>query len=849
MSETVATTLNMDVTPTSSRIPLAGVLVMSFSSLLLELALTRLFSVTLFYHFAFLAISIALLGLGAGGVFAYIRKEWLTRWDAAVLGARLSLINSVLLLVVLEIDLLIPVSLKLTGWNFLKLTAIYLVSALPFFVIGLFFSVLFARSHQRITQLYAADLAGGALACVGVVPLLNLVGGPSTIIAAAAASAVAAVIWSRSRNSRRTAAIWAVLLAVVAVANYSGKLVDIVYAKGMRRNEPWVAYARWNALSRVEVDDQGVNKVIVIDADASTYLMNTDAKDMTPKWRHDLMAAPSSLANVLRPTGNYAIIGPGGGVDILRAVANGSPNVTGIEINPIIVNDIMRGRYADYTHHLYTRPEVHINVADGRSWVRNSREQYDVLQMTLVDTWASTAAGAFALSENNLYTTEAFREYFDHLKPDGFIAITRWEFTKPREALRVVSQAIAALSQLGVHDFARNFIVISDGPLSEDGRAVTVLAKKTSFTQDEEFAVLDHVQKYPNLYLLYTPSFELPAIYAADADVQDCTASAKRGSVTCRATEFLRQRRGSPQAAVVFREFIKGMLPEVTISTSPRGHYSTQREEFIADYPYNISPVSDNAPFFFFTVRIKDMLGSLTRGGGIAWKVNLGVVVLLMVLAISIVAVLAFLILPLLLSTRPAIGHGPSAMSLLYFIAIGLGFILAEMAFIQRFVLFLGHPTYALTVVIFMMLLASGAGSLLSRKWLPRTSRVWLPLTLTIALLTAYVFILPPLLRNLIGLPFALKVLVAGVVLVPLGLAMGMPFPTGLRALADAHQENNTIEWAWALNAASSVLGSVMAMLIAIQWGLGVTLACGAAAYLAALLLGRKVTHIGPASS
>jgi spermidine synthase len=874
MSETLITAPTTDVAPASDRTTLAGVLVMSFSSLLLELALTRLFSVTLFYHFAFLAISIALLGLGAGGVFAYIKKEWLTRWDAAVLGARLSLINSVLLLVVLEIDLLIPVSLKLTGWNFLKLTAIYLVSALPFFVIGLFFSVLFARSHQRITQLYAADLAGGALACVGVVPLLNFVGGPSTIIAAAAASALAAVIWTRgcptltdfgrvgSENqkskienrkspgfARVGIPIWAVLLALVAVANYSGKLVDIVYAKGMRRNEPWVAYARWNALSRVEVDDQGVNKVIVIDADASTYLMNTDAKDMTPKWRHDLMAAPSSLANVLRPTGNYAIIGPGGGVDILRAVANGSPNVTGIEINPIIVNDIMRGRYADYTHHLYTRPEVHINIADGRSWVRNSREQYDVLQMTLVDTWASTAAGAFALSENNLYTTEAFREYFDHLKPDGFIAITRWEFTKPREALRVVSQAIAALSQLGVHDVSRNFIVISDGPLSEDGRAVTVLAKKTPFTQDEEFAVLDHVQKYPNLYLLYTPSFELPAIYAADADVQDCTASAKRGSVTCRATEFLRQRRGSPQAAVVFREFIKGMLPEVTISTSPRGHYSTQREEFIADYPYNISAVSDNAPFFFFTVRIKDMLGSLTRGGGIDWKVNLGVVVLLMVLAISIVAVLAFLILPLLLSTRPAIGHGPSAMSLLYFIAIGLGFILAEMAFIQRFVLFLGHPTYALTVVIFMMLLASGAGSLMSRRWLSSPRRVWIPLVAVIVLLAAYVFILPPLLRNLIGLPFALKVLVAGVVLIPLGLSMGMPFPTGLRALADAHQENNTIEWAWALNAASSVLGSVMAMLIAIQWGLGVTLACGAAAYLAALLLGRTVTHLGPASS
>ena len=143
------------------------------------------------------------------------------------------------------------------------------------------------------------------------------------------------------------------------------------------------------------------------------------------------MAAPPALANVLRPHGDYAIIGPGGGVDVLRAVANGSPDVTGIEINPIIANTIMRGRYADYAFHLYERPEVHIHVTDGRSFVRNAKQQYDVVQMTLVDTWASTAAGAFALSENSLYTVEAFREYFEHLKPDGMIAVTRWEFQQP----------------------------------------------------------------------------------------------------------------------------------------------------------------------------------------------------------------------------------------------------------------------------------------------------------------------------------------------------------------------------------------------------------------------------------
>ena len=194
--------------------------------------------------------------------------------------------------------------------------------------------------------------------------------------------------------------------------------------------------------------------MIVIDADASTYIMNTDPHHWCQPIAPPDVGGPV-LANVLRPHGDFAIIGPGGGVDVLRAVANGSPNVTAIEINPIIANDIMRGRFADYTYHLYELPEVHLHVSDGRSFVRNSRDQYDVVEMTLVDTWASTAAGAFALSENNLYTVEAFREYFEHLKPDGMIAITRWEFAQPREALRVVSQAMEALRQMGVQDSRR----------------------------------------------------------------------------------------------------------------------------------------------------------------------------------------------------------------------------------------------------------------------------------------------------------------------------------------------------------------------------------------------------------
>ncbi len=290
-------------------------------------------------------------------------------------------------------------------------------------------------------------------------------------------------------------------------ANHSGRWIDVIYAKGELRDPSWVEFARWNAISRVEVDNQGGAKAVVIDADASTYIMNADPKQWQGTvWQKNLMAAPPALANVLRPHGDYAIIGPGGGVDVLRAVANGSNSVTGIEINPIIANTIMRGRYAAYSYHLYQRPDVHIHVTDGRSFVRNSRQQYDVVQMTLVDTWASTAAGAFALSENSLYTIEAFREYFEHLKPDGMIAITRWEFRQPREALRVVSVAMAALHQLGVQNPAANFMVISEGDLDEDGIPVAVLAKKSAFTPAEEQAVRAHLSANPALVALYLPS-------------------------------------------------------------------------------------------------------------------------------------------------------------------------------------------------------------------------------------------------------------------------------------------------------------------------------------------------------
>ncbi len=765
---------------------LAGLALTSFATLLLELALTRIFSVVLFYHFAFLAISIALLGLGAGGVFAYLLKSRLTNWDTRALAARLCMANAVVVALVLEIVLHVPVALNLSGKTFLRLTVLYMAAAVPFFLTGLLFSVVFARETQRIPRLYGADLGGGALACLAVVPVLNWLGGPNAILVSGFVLSLAAMIWADDSRMRRNAGLLTLALAGLVAANYSGRLIDVIYAKGSFRDPAWVEFARWNALSRVEVDKQGQAKTIVIDADASTYIMNADlAHWQGTAWEHNLMAAPPALANVLRPHGEYAIIGPGGGVDVLRAVANGSAGVTGIEINPIIANTIMRGQYADYSQHLYERPDVHIHVTDGRSFLRATPQQFDVVQMTLVDTWASTAAGAFALSENNLYTVEAFREYFEHLKPDGMIAITRWEFRHPREALRVVSVAMEALHELGVANPAQNFMVASQGPLNEDGIPVVVLAKKTGFTAAEEAVVSDHFKRYSELDPLYLPS----------------------------------QPGQNP-------------FSDLIASNDPQG--------FAGSYTFNVAPVHDNAPFFFFTLKPEQFFSRTKLHKGVDWKVNLGVLVLLLVLVISLFAVTAFLLVPLALRGRE---QRQSPQKLFYFVAVGLGYILVEIAFIQRFVLFLGHPTYALTVVIFLLMLSSGAGSLVSRRWLPRTEQGWLSLALVVVTLLLYVFLLPARLANWVGLDFVYRLLISGVLLVPLGFVMGMPFPTGLRALASAPvagfpaSPDNAVEWAWAMNAAASVLGSVLAMVVAIQFGLTATLACGAAAYFLALAL------------
>ena len=452
----------------------------TLATLLLELSLTRIFSVVFYYHFAFLAISIALFGLGAGGVLSYVVAAW-----PGTLYRKLgwiSLIDAGLAMLAVLFVLTRGASV-----GALEFGLIYFVTALPFLGAGIVVSLVVAETIERVDRVYFFDLLGAAGGCLALVLLLNTFGGPNTVIAVAVLFAAAGAIWftlAGMRAGRITSVFVGLLLTMLVIGNTKYRFLEVRYAKGEKLlNEQ---FTKWNSISRIGMARKDGGDMIFIDADASTGIANFDFSHLSPRDLANLLHQGPSIPYNLRPGAITLVIGPGGGWDISRALASGSHDVTGVEINPIIGTEIMREKYPQLSRNLYLRPDVHIHIEDGRSFVRRSTEKYQVIQATLVDTWASTAAGAFALSENNLYTVDAFRDYLSHLTDDGLLTFTRWGFDPPRESLRLVSLAIAALDQLGEHDAARHVLAGRAGApsdLSGWGAQDTVIISRKAFVR------------------------------------------------------------------------------------------------------------------------------------------------------------------------------------------------------------------------------------------------------------------------------------------------------------------------------------------------------------------------------
>jgi len=751
----------------------------TLATLLLELSLTRIFSVVFYYHFAFLAISIALFGLGVGGVFSYVVAGWSGSLFAKL--GRVSLANSILVLAAM-----LFVLTRGADISTFDLGVIYFTIALPFLGSGIIVSLVISDAIERVGRVYFFDLVGAAGGCLALVLLLNTFGGPNTVLAVSVLFAAAAAVWfslAGIKAGRIASVFIGLLFAVVVFANTSYHFLEVRYAKGQKLHAE--QFTKWNSISRIGMAKDGSGEMIYIDADASTGIANFDFDHLSASDLEALLHQGPSLPYNLRPGAKTLVIGPGGGWDVARALASGSHDVTGVEINPIIGTTIMRKLYPQLSHGLYLRPDVHIHIEDGRSFIRRSPEKYQVIQATLVDTWASTAAGAFALSENNLYTTEAFRDYLSHLTDDGLLTFTRWGFDPPRESLRLVSLAIEALDDLGEHDAARHVLAGRMGGKSDLagwGAQDTVIISRKPFS-DADIAHAREAFDSAHMSAIYLPG------------------DAARN------------------------EFSKLLLAKNPI-------------EYERNYQFDITPVSDNRPFFFYTVQPRDIAAYLLQSHGKAAdvKVNVALPKLFSALFVSIVAVIVILLLPpVLLGTR--LPHERSVRSfLLYFLAIGAGYILIEVALIQKFVLFLGHPTYALTVVIFSMLVSSGLGSFVSRKLVAdQNNRLVVVLAVAAGLVGVLAAIVQPVLTAGIGLPLGAKVVATVLMIAPAGFAMGIPFPTGLRLLEKRHEPS--VRWAWSLNAAASVLGSVGALVLALYAGLVQTMLIGGGLYLCAMLV------------
>jgi len=753
-----------------------GMVLTTLGTLLLELALTRIFSVVFYYHFGFLAISIALFGLGAGGVFSYAVARWKREffWKLGLLGtaAALAVPGALVFLLTRQGQ---------PGYGTLAL--VYLLSALPFFLAGTVISLVIAAAIERVGRVYFFDLMGAAGGCLLLIPLLDWVGGPGTVITSGAVLAAASAIWfhlAGNRQGRIAAAALALGLTGLVAWNAARPLIDVRYAKGRQLSQE--RFVKWNSFSRIALRGHEGSAMIFIDADASSGIPYHDFDRLSEPERRDLLNKGPGLPYRLRPRAKTLVIGAGGGVDVARALASGSRDVTGVEINPIIARTIMRQRFPQLSQRLYERPEVRIVVEDGRSFVRRTREHYQVVQATLVDTWASTAAGAFALSENSLYTTEAFGEYLGRLTADGLLVFTRWGLEPPRESLRLVSLAMEALLRLGEDEPWRQVAVVREGSerdLTGWGATDTVLIGRRPLAA-EDLARLREAADDGGYQIVYLP--DQPA--------------------------------DNPFHALL---------------------RSRDRQAFLSGYRYDVSPVSDNRPFFFHTVQPRDVWEFVKRASrrSADYQINRAVPLLFALLAVSVVATALVLALPrLVLGSRLPRRCGVLPY-LWYFIFIGVGYILIQVALVQRFVLFLGHPTYALTVIIFSMLLASGLGSYFSRRIAAGSdARLGVVLGLA-AVLVAALAALTGRLEAGIGWPLGARFLASIVLIAPPAFLMGIPFPCGLRRLERRHAPS--VRWAWSLNAAASVMGSVAAVALGIYLGLRETLLVGGAMYLCAL--------------
>jgi hypothetical protein len=760
----------------------AGLFCITFSTLLLEILDGRLLSVLTWYHLSFLALSLAMLGMAAGAIRVYVGGPQFAGQAALrrLPGAALAFAAAMAASHVVSLCIPLTVHSIASPIGFASFTTIIAALTVPFYYSGITVTIALTRAPASIGRLYACDLAGAAFGCLAVVPLLdsgwfNL---SSLVLLGAAVAAVGAHCFSVAfaPERRKIALPAAALLAAAAFANGARMHgLEIAYPKN---RQYWMAEhidrTYWNSHSYVVVQrpgrwepflwGAGAKQVhsrvesawMVIDGEAGTPITKWDGDPASLDWvRHDVTSLPYYLRR-----GSVAIIGFGGGRDILAAIWGRNPRITGIDVNQTMLR-LLTESHRTFAN-IAARPEVRLVHDDGRAFLTRSSDRYDVIQMSLIDTWAATGAGAYSLTENGLYTVEAWRVVLSRLAETGVFSVSRW-FAPGQlsETSRLLSLATAALIDFGVAHPIDHLLMVSRGSIA------TVMISPSPYTSADR----DTLERV-----------------AADEAFAIEVAPWKGGSID----RLDRIARSRTAAALI---------------------------EATADPRLDFTPPTDNRPFFFNILKARTFAWHEALPPGVV-SGNLHATTTLVVLFFIAAAMVGATIgAPLAATGLPPMAWRPFAASVLYFAAIGFGFMLVQVALLQRFAIYLGHPTHTLSITLFSMILFAGVGSYASDRFSPLSERTERALPLVAGgLLLAMAIAIPAVTTRTIGFGLPARSAIVVGLLAPVSIVLGFFFPIGMRSVAAVSPLATA--WMWGINGACSVLGSIAAVAISIFVGI-----------------------------
>lgn len=773
-----------------SRSFLAGLFFITSATLLLEILNTRLLSVVTWYHLSFFAVSMAMFGMAAGALWVYLKPQKFPREDALSSLYRYSILFALSTLICHLIILFTPLS-TLGGWdaaNFFKMTLITLAVAIPFAFSGVVITVALTQVPGNSGLIYAVDLVGAALGSLACLALLSVLDISSATIASTVVTVLAILFFQRAKTGRSDLR-WVALAVVLAIGAFANSQftsgLRVFYPKGNEISysdqtiEYWTIHGQillspaeervgpfyWGAGAGAPVIEGMKLQGLVIDGEAGTAVTQWDGNREGLEWpRFDVTSLPYHL----RKEGNVAVIGVGGGRDILTALWAKSKHITGIEINGAIL-DILQDRRRDFVS-LDQQPEVEFVHDEARSFLTRSDETYDVIQMSLIDTWAATGAGAFTLSENGLYTVEGWQIFFDKLAPNGLLSVSRWYSPEAlSETNRLISLAAMSLLEQGVDNPGDHAVLVARNTVA------TLLVSPTPFS-DADLDQIESVAAEMAFTVLHSPRQE-----SSERLIRDALASKSSAQLEAAA-----------------------------------------QHEFL-----DFSPPLDSRPYFFNILKPSALLSTDAELGelGIVAGGNLLATYTLMLLCLlAFIGVTLVIGVPLLLSGKPQLPKGVFGSGLLYFACIGTGFMMVQIPLIQRFSVYLGHPVYAVSVLLFSMIIAAGLGSSLSDRIAVERDRRWtfvLPLTI-VAMIIALYLLSGPIIQATIDQGLLVRCLIVILLVAAAALPMGMCFPLGLRLFRQ--YSDDCLPWLWGVNGATGVLASVLAVAISMWSGINSSL-------------------------